>query len=390
MNIDKLDAEAIGERIRELRRRRNWTQAQLAEKVDICTGPMNALENGHHLPSLPVLCKLSAVLECDVNQLLHGAISTYALPSDLPEMMVKESGYDAVTTDAWNLYRASVAAILRFEPYQKPLPDRTLGRINAVIRNFLALEDICGVQKQARIPLRLALPTQLSGLERFANRVRGLFGVNDAVIFDYLELFENNGLRVILMPLGEGVDSVSCYDRKNENAFFFIDREYKNVERQLFLLCYELGRIYLYNGGMGQQDKIGSKDFDHAARYFAAMFLMPEDAVLTTVAQVGVKKDEWTWEMVMRLKHRFGVSAEAFLYRLDDLKLIEPDLKMYLKEEIKQYYFRHGRFVEPDSSRRLLSPNGRIGDLLTVAKQRKAGEADSIRQSLKQNEVVVE
>jgi Zn-dependent peptidase ImmA (M78 family)/transcriptional regulator with XRE-family HTH domain len=387
MSISDIDPQILGKRIKELRRRRSWTQAELAGKVGICTGPMNALENGHHLPSLPVFSKLAAILECDANLLLRDALPAYARQITAPDESASVcEAYMRVTQNAWETYQSYNADILRFEPYQQALTEDTLTHINQVVLGYLSLEDICGVQKKALIPLQMNLPDSISGLESFARRIRGVFGVSDAVIFDYLELFENCGLRVVFMPLAQNVQSVSCYDRKNGNAFFFIDPSH-NVERQIFVLCYELGRIYLYNGGMRQQQRIGGKDFDHAARYFAAMFLMPEEAVIRTVSQVGVSRTDWSWDMVMRLKHRFGVSAEAFLYRLDDLDLISAEGKADLKNQIKQYYATHGALSEPDQSRRILSPNGRIGDLLLRASQLRKEEAVEIRKTLLTNNV---
>jgi len=92
-----------------------------------------------------------------------------------------------------------------------------------------------------------------------------------------------------------------------------------------------------------------------------------------------------TWELLLRLKHRFGVSAEAFLYRLGELELITPAALKDLKTRIKVHYAACGN-TEPDASRRLLTPNGRLGDLLLVAAQKPAAtdELKQIRAILKQ------
>jgi len=53
-----------------------------------------------------------------------------------------------------------------------------------------------------------------------------------------------------------------------------------------------------------------------AAKHFAAIFLMPDTAVRTTVGQLGIFPDTWIWDLVLRIKHVFGISTEAFVYRL--------------------------------------------------------------------------
>jgi len=42
---------------------------------------------------------------------------------------------------------------------------------------------------------------------------------------------------------------------------------------------------------------------------FAATFLMPSGAVTDTVEQLGIRQKQWPYELLLRIKHRFGVSA---------------------------------------------------------------------------------
>ncbi len=388
MNIGEINPIELGKRIRLLRRSRHWTQAELAEKVGIRTGPMNYLENGHHLPSLPVLCKLGTIFDVSVDQLLGKAQQGYLVQdSQAPHGQHVRQSEDVKWVSAQD-YRAHHALLVRFDPVKEQLDDTQLGHLEKLIDAFLALEDICGVQKQAQIPLQIRLPMREIGFERYVGQVRALLGVNDAVIFDYLELLENAGLRIVFLPLRGKIESVSCYDRANANAFIFVNSQGLSLERQLFRLCYELGRVYLYNGGMRGSMQIGALDAEHSARRFAALFLMPAEAVLSSVRQVGVAQNQWTWEMLMRLKHRFGVSAESFLYRLEELELIAKTVRDRLKSEIYAYYAAH-KCTEPDSSRRILTPNGRLGDLLLSAATKAADHAElpGIRASLKEQRI---
>ncbi len=386
MNSDLLDPKPLGKCIRFLRRSHHWTQAELAEKVGIRTGPMNYLENGHHLPSLPVVCKLASIFGITTDQLLGGLPEEYGAGNASGNMLVRQS--EDIKFVASTDYRASQALYVRLDPCKAQLTEDDLARIEDIIDAFMGLEDLCGVQKQAKIALQLRLPQRESGLPTFVETVRALLGVRDAVIFDYLELLENAGLRIVFLPLSDKVESVSCYDRLHANAFLFIRSTGLSVERQLFRLSYELGRIYMYNGGMRARMQIGELDTEHAARRFAALFLMPAEAMIASVQQVGVEPGEWNWDLLMRLKHRFGVSAEAFLYRLEELELIAKSVRDRLKSEIYAYYAGHDN-AEPDSARRILTPNGRLGDLLLSAEIKAAGgkEIAEIRARLKKHKI---
>ncbi len=388
MNVDLPDSISLGQRIKRLRRSRHWTQSELAEKVGIRTGPMNYLENGHHLPSLPVMCRLASVFHVSVDQLLGTDPQLDALGEQPASSAARVRQSEDVKCVASADYRSTSAALVRFDPAKELMDEATIALLETVMDLYLALEDICGVSRQAQIPLRIPLPVRESGLERYVGKVRGLLGVNDAVIFDYLELLENAGLRVLFIPMPENIESVSCYDRANANAFLFINSRGISIERQMFRLCYELGRVLLYNDGLHNGIMIGSLDAEHAARRFAALFLLPADAVITSVRQVGIEPDQWTWAMLMRLKHRFGVSAEAFLYRLEELDLIAKFVRDRLKSEIYAYYTGHDN-AEPDSTRRILTPNGRLGDLLLAAEIKATGgkEIAEIRATLKKHKI---
>jgi Zn-dependent peptidase ImmA (M78 family) len=265
-------------------------------------------------------------------------------------------------------------------------------RIDQVCRAFLTLEDLCGAQKRAQIPFYLPFAATEQGVEELTARVRQMLGVSHAVIFDYLELLENAGLRVVFCPLPEPVQSAAFYDPVNCNVFLIV-RDGMNVERQLFELLKRLGSVYAHmqsafcpaNDGVRSGD---GKVLDalHAARKFAALFLMPAQAVRASVAQLGIGPDEWTYELILRMKHRFGVSAQAFTMRLKELKLIEPAVAEGVEKRIEAHYVRT-KYGEPDSSRRILSPNGRLGDLLLAAldKADSRKEAREIEAMLRSN-----
>ena len=65
-----LDYEEIGKRIRALRKQKNLSQEQLAEKVWISTTHMSHIETGSTKLSLPVLVDLANALEVGTDEIL--------------------------------------------------------------------------------------------------------------------------------------------------------------------------------------------------------------------------------------------------------------------------------------------------------------------------------
>jgi transcriptional regulator with XRE-family HTH domain/Zn-dependent peptidase ImmA (M78 family) len=352
------DLDFIGKNIRYLRRRRGWTMAELAAKIGIREGPLGKIERGANAPSAAVIYQTAKVFGVSVDAI-------FSEGDQKPPCRQHEDGRDP--------FQVSIDDTL------PELPKKTYLMANELFAAVQALEDICHAQKRAAVPLYIPFDPTEAGMEALSDTVRHIMEIKHGVLFDYLELFENMGLRVIVAPLPKELDSFTFYDPPNQNAFFFLNAK-NNPERQLFQLTSELGSVFIctYTRQQGHHlfaeenpgETPDNKPFTarRATRRFSATFLMPAQAVRDTVAQLGIQQKRWSYELLLRIKHRFGISAEAFLYRLNELHLIDPDLVEPLKKNIESYY-KKSNFSEPDFSRRLLTPNGRLWDLVLTAKQ---------------------
>ena len=56
-------------RLKVLRAERNWSQAELAERLDVSRQSVNAIETGKYDPSLPLAFKLAAVFGLPIEQI---------------------------------------------------------------------------------------------------------------------------------------------------------------------------------------------------------------------------------------------------------------------------------------------------------------------------------
>ncbi len=68
-----MDYYAIGQRIRKFRKAHSYSQEELAEKVGISTTHMSHIETGNTKLSLPVLVKLSLILEVSTDDILFNS-----------------------------------------------------------------------------------------------------------------------------------------------------------------------------------------------------------------------------------------------------------------------------------------------------------------------------
>lgn len=72
MKIKNYDYEPIGKRIKEVRKKRGFTQEYIAERLDVSCQHISDIErglNGMSVPTLMVLCK---ILDIDADYILFG------------------------------------------------------------------------------------------------------------------------------------------------------------------------------------------------------------------------------------------------------------------------------------------------------------------------------
>ncbi len=337
---ESFSPHAIGTNIRQLRRKAGLTIRELAELVDIRPEPLGNLERGQNAPSARVVAALAQSLKVSIDAIF------------------------ATTQEEFRQHcEASATQPFPVLPDCRPIPEKALTQAESLCADCLALEDICGAAKNALIPLRIHLDPTEPGMNKLAGDIRKFMNIDSSIAFDYFELFETCGFRVLLFPFADDHDSFSFFDPANENALFFINSE-MNGERQLFQLAFELGLIYLRTSQTAAA--IDNRKLNKLARKFAAFFLMPKKSVLATINQLGVADNGWSYELLLRIKHRFGVSAETFLYRLCELKRIDDDTYKKLKNRIMEHC-QKTNFAEPDSTRRIITPNARLWDLVQVA-----------------------
>lgn len=355
--------EFIGRNIRYLRRERGWTLAGLASRAKMSEVPLGRIERSVNAPSAAAIYNLSKALNVSVDILFaekHESLRRHRFEDEKKPFLISPDMEDI------------------FSPKLKSMA-------KDIIEGFCALEDICAAQKHAKIPLFIPFDTNEHGMEILSLTVRRYMGIEYGIVFDYFELFESQGFRVIAVPMPKAIDGFSYYDPVNQNAFFFLNTK-KNPERQLFRLAYELGITLIMTAAIQRNELLvensnqktsNKKPFTahRAARRFAATFLMPSGAVIDTVRQLGIQRKQWSYELLLRIKHRFGVSTEAFLYRLDELGLIHPSLLKPLKHKITDHY-KKTDYGEPDFSRRFLTPNGRLWDLVLTGKEFKEGRKE--------------
>lgn len=59
----------MNNRLRELRAVRRWSQADLADQLDVSRQTVNSIENGRYDPSLPLAFKIAAAFDLHIEDI---------------------------------------------------------------------------------------------------------------------------------------------------------------------------------------------------------------------------------------------------------------------------------------------------------------------------------
>ncbi len=109
-DMKELNYSKIGQRIRQARKKKGWTQGVLASRCGICISFMGHIERGTRYMSLDTFVSICDSLEMDADELLWGVLSPRKY--GLPDMWAQKKFRD---TDHYLMYvqiMKSVAEIM--------------------------------------------------------------------------------------------------------------------------------------------------------------------------------------------------------------------------------------------------------------------------------------
>lgn len=373
--------ETVGARIRARRRKIGMKQATLAQEAGISAAQLCHIEKSDARPSIRTLGKIAGALGTTAGALLGGAEGPTpppeaggptlpgdalasdalarggdgrgngeaphgALPPALRAPPLAEGGGPAWGTAATNApgdprrttrgESEPVTGLWRVHDARDTAVDRRVrARLRREIEAWKKLEREAGVAEcGATLPLFFPAAAECGAL--LAREVRNAAGVGPAAAVDPVALLEAKGFRVAATKLPAGLESWSLWDPDAGNAFVFL-REAATAERRRFRAAFELGHLARFvSGGLRPLRDVGASR--KISRAFAAAFLLPEEAVREAAHALRLGPGGWTWELLLLEKERFGVSAETFLYRIEELGLLSGSERKAFRARLRERY----------------------------------------------------
>jgi Zn-dependent peptidase ImmA (M78 family)/DNA-binding XRE family transcriptional regulator len=333
--LDHLSDQEIGQRLRIARESAKLRQEDVAERLGMSRTTVVAIEKGARRARFEEVRAFAQLYGTSVNALLRDE----AVHVDLAPKFRKAFGEeDAAVEDAAKL----LAELAQAE---------------------VELEALLGIRRVRNYPPeRPLLPGDVRAqAELDATELRQWLGLGLSPIRDIVTLLEFElGVRVYIRRLEPNISGLFAYDDKI-GACMLLNANHPR-ERRTLTAAHEIGHfvstrrqpeVYTVKRGANSRE-------ERYAIAFSSAFLMPARALMQKFKEVTAGSEKLTRRHVIILAHAFGVSREAIVRRLEDLKLAPNGTW--------DWFLHYGNITEEQVSQVL-------GDLTTPD----AGKADADR-----------
>lgn len=276
----------IGERLKMARTMNGFSQRELASRAGVTATAISKYERGVIVPSSGVLLNLSTALGVRVEYLLRPDVHAVQLTvpafrstrlSEKEEGMVKEKARE------W-------------------------------LERYLEVEDLFDLEQQARSSIPLGYPIRITDtreIEQVAVKLRHDWGLGDQPIESLTDLLEDKGIKVGMISAPDSFDALAFW--YDDTTPVITIREGVPGDRQRFSIAHELGHLMV--------EPSQDLDGERVAYRFAGAFLVPEEVARAELGESRKRLDLFELHL---LKHKYGMSIQAWVHRAKDLGII-PD-----------------------------------------------------------------
>ena len=294
--LESVSPTNAGDRLRSARSNANFTQQEAAAEIGIARTTLVAIEKGLRRIRIDELRGLAKLYGVSVNSLLRRE----AVHVELAPRFRKLS--DAVDNAV----------------------DEAIEIMSRLAKAEAELENLLGIKRTKNYPperpiLRGDVKVQA---ESDALELRRRLGLGDAPLIDIVTLLEMEmGARVYIRRMNSRISGLFAFDEELGACILLNASHSKECRAQS--AAHECGHLVSTRNKpkILRKDKIIGSREERYADAFGMAFLMPPRAVMQKFQEVTAGSDRLTRRHVIVLAYFFGVSREAMVRRLEELKL---------------------------------------------------------------------
>lgn len=293
----------IGERLKRARAAAGLSMQALSEQVGVSANMIKKYEHDQCMPSSPVLIKLASALHVRSEFFFRPAKVAleqveYRKKANAPAKIIKKIEADVLDqAERWH----ELAHLWPNYP----------------------LSEFAYTGKFAKLQ-------QLEDIEDIALSVREHWELGVNPLPDLIDLLESKGILVIVTKVEQAdkIDGLQAHIGKL--PVIVISDQWPGC-RQRFTLAHELGHLLLHTRLPDEVDE------EKACNRFASAFLFPKPEV---IRQLGERRTKLDHRELYLLKHEYGLSMAACLYRAADLGVISEAKRKSLFVEFSKNGWR--------------------------------------------------
>lgn len=300
--LDQIDPKKLGEMLQQARKKCGITQANAAQIIDASRTTMIAIEKGERRLKATELIKLARA---------YGqSVSDFVRPTPVVEPFAVQ-------------FRA---AFQRSEPEKEEIV-QVIQHFEQLCRNYLELEEMM----DAPLPRNYPREYEVEGMpiaqtaESIAISERQRLGLGDGPISLLRDILEQNvGLRIFYIKMPGKYSEMYNYDAKLGGCIA-INANHPEERRR-----WSLAHGYLHFLAHRRKSVLDEVEIEYQRRpmseklaeAFPAYFLMPTSSLLRQFNEMCQSQGKFTPTNLFTLAHYYGVSVEALVLRLEDIKLL--------------------------------------------------------------------
>ncbi len=323
--------KAIGDRIKAARKSLKLKQSDLAKKLKMTSAQLCRIEGSKNTPSIKTLERIAKALGMTLAELMGDAAPQQIPPKDSSSDSSRQYG------DKGNNQPDDERLVPIRETGDTPEDLATIRKqVMQNVSQYVELEHDLGISSATTLPILFSFSEDERGAEILARSLRVACDVGSVPFSDLPAILASKHIRIVMVKTSPNIKSRSFFDAEQHIVAIAINKSLP-PERQLYRVAYELGYICIF-GSMGFTTVVEHSFTHKFVRRFASAFLMPEEAINEITTQLALGPSNWTFEMLLHLKYRFGVSAEAFAHRLEKIGVLSSALRKRFKEELRVYY----------------------------------------------------
>jgi len=273
----------IGERLKGARLRAGLNLRDLAEQVGVSAQAISKYERGLDTPGSSVLIRLAQALKVRVEYLMRPVNIILSQPC----------------------YRRRAGLSQKDQ--------RTIqSQVQDWLERYLSIEAIVASQAEFKMPETKRQVDTIEDVEQAALDLHQAWNLGLDPIDDLVETLEGRGIKVGIVPGADDFDALTLC--ANETMPIIVIKDGVPGDRQRFSIAHELGHIILVIPPEWEDDQA-----EKAAYRFAGAFLAPAPAVRQ---ELGVRRQKLDLYELHLLKHKYGMSMQAWIHRASDLGII--------------------------------------------------------------------